>query len=307
MLASASQDQPPESSTSDGSSDSVSGGLPRTPVSTSHPLAMSNLMNFARDDRVACLSASAAASKLKDHGVEVVKGDAGDKASLVSAVRGSEAIFAMTVPVISLANAEGAPDEITQGKNIVDAAKEAGVKFLVFTSLPDLSKLSGGKYKDIPPHDDKQIVHEHLKSSGLPHAILYLGGFAENFWKWNFLRKTPTGFNISIPNYSPTSLQCFTWVEHDVSESSLAVLKSYTDPSKNLPGKTFPVVTGIMTYSDLAAMTARVTFTSIPTSGIPTLDRMFAARSEHNELVALGAKFGTMEEFMGIEVKKRFT
>ncbi|KAJ7845627.1 hypothetical protein B0H14DRAFT_2774114 [Mycena olivaceomarginata] len=63
MLASASQDQPPESSTSDGSSDSVSGGLLRTPVSTSHPLAMSNLMNFARDDRVACLSASGGGAK----------------------------------------------------------------------------------------------------------------------------------------------------------------------------------------------------------------------------------------------------
>ncbi|KAJ7717607.1 hypothetical protein B0H14DRAFT_3170902 [Mycena olivaceomarginata] len=63
MLASASQDQPPESSASDGSSDSVSGGLPRTPVSTSHPLAMSNLMNFAGYDRVACLSASGGGAK----------------------------------------------------------------------------------------------------------------------------------------------------------------------------------------------------------------------------------------------------
>ena len=35
--------------------------------------------------------------KLKERGVEVVKGDFGDKASLVDALRGSEAVFAVCV------------------------------------------------------------------------------------------------------------------------------------------------------------------------------------------------------------------
>jgi len=75
-----------------------------------------------------------------------------------------------------------------------------------------------------------------------------------------------------------------------------------------------------------------VTFTNVATSGVPVLDELvsalkmailrvllsfqFAAHSEYNglytetpvpnpDLVALGAKFGTMEEFME-EVKKHF-
>jgi hypothetical protein len=71
------------------------------------------------------------------------------------------------------------------------------------------------------------------------------------------LKKTDTGFTISVPKYSPTSLQAFSWVGHDVGQSALALLKNYTDPSKNVSGKVYPVVTAQMTFPDLAAMIAK--------------------------------------------------
>ncbi|KAF7364729.1 NmrA domain-containing protein [Mycena venus] len=265
---------------------------------------------------------SEASLKLKKQGVEVVKADSGDKASLLSALRGAEAIFAVTVPIFGPPGLAGGPSEITQGKNMIDAAKEAGAKFFVFSSLPSVNRVSGGKYSTVQHYDDKEIIEEYLKSSGLAHASLHLGGFTENLWIRNVLKKTPSGFNISIPKYSPTALQAFTWVGHDVSESTLAMLKSYTDPSKNISGKSYPVITATMSYTDLAAMIAKalkveVTFTSKASSGSATFDEMFAALAEYNglytstpvpnpDLVALGAKFGTMEEFMETEVKKRF-
>ncbi|KAJ7765277.1 NmrA-like domain-containing protein [Mycena metata] len=181
---------------------------------------------------------SEASLKLKERGVEVVQGDSADKASLVSALRRSEAVFAVTSP--------GATSELTQGKNIIDAAKEADVKFLVFSSLPSLSKLSSGKY-NIPSYDDKAEVEVYLKASGLPNASLLLGGFAENFWKLNFLKKTSTGFNITLPKYSPTAVSAFTWIGHDLGEAALAVLKNYEDPSKEVSGKSYPVVTAQLT------------------------------------------------------------
>ncbi|KAJ7110578.1 hypothetical protein C8R44DRAFT_633913 [Mycena epipterygia] len=263
---------------------------------------------------------SDASLKLKERGVQVFMGDSGDKASLVSALRGSEAVFA--VCVIPHLTSPG-PSEVTQGQNMVDAAKEAGVKFFIFSSLPDTNKLSGGKYKNVSPYEDKQVIEEYLKASGLAYASLLLGYFAENFWTHHALglKKTLTGFNISVPQYNPASLQAFSWIGHDLSASALALLKCYTDPSKNVSGKSYPVVTANMTYPDLAAMAAKalgveVTFTSVATSGIPMLDEMFAANSDYNgfymdtpvpnpDLVALGAKFGTMEEFME-EVKKHF-
>ncbi|KAJ7185264.1 hypothetical protein C8R46DRAFT_375565 [Mycena filopes] len=255
---------------------------------------------------------SAPALKLKERGVEVVQADRGDKASLVNALRGSEAVFAMTSP--------GKTSEVTQGQTMIDAAKEAGVKFFLFSSLPSLKELSGGKY-NVPSFDEKAEIEVYLKSSGLPSASLLLGGFAENFWTRNFLKKTPTGFNITLPKYSPETVTAFTWIERDLGEAALAVLKSYADPTKNVLGRAYPVVTAQLTYPALAAMTAEalgveVTFTSIPSSGIPPLDELCEARSQYElyaatpvpnpDLVALGAKFGTMEEFMEMEVKKRY-
>ncbi|KAF7345252.1 NmrA domain-containing protein [Mycena sanguinolenta] len=266
---------------------------------------------------------SEASLKLKARGVEVTKGDTGDKASLVAALRGSEAVFALTVPVIPELNRTTGPDEIVQGKNIVDAAKEVGVKFFLFTSLPDVSKLSGGKYaNNLPIHSDKQVVQEYLKSSGLNHVVFYLGGFAENFFGNHFLRKTSTGFNISIPKYSPDAQANFTWISRDLAAASLAVFKSYTDPSKDISGRVYPVITATMTLPELATMLAQalgveVTFTPVSSCGIPVLDNMFEVRSESNglytetpvpnpELFALGANFGTMDEFIDKEFKKHF-
>ncbi|KAJ6453069.1 NAD(P)-binding protein [Mycena sanguinolenta] len=263
---------------------------------------------------------SEASLRLKERGVEVFKANSSDRASLVNALRGSEAVFAVTVPSFGPPSLEGSPSEITQGKNIVDAAKQADVKFFVFSSLPSLSKLSGGKYK-VQHYDDKKVIEDYLKESGLPHAFLHLGAFTENLWRRKLLKETPTGFNISIP-YSPTALQAFTWVEHDVSESALALFKSYTDTFKAVSGKSYPIVTAMMSFPELAAMIAKsiavdVTFTSVASAGNAQFDDMFAALAEYNglytstpvpnpDLIALGAKFGTMEEFMEKEVKKRF-
>ncbi|KAJ7785256.1 hypothetical protein DFH07DRAFT_948329 [Mycena maculata] len=244
-------------------------------------------------------------------GVQVVEGDSSDKASLVCALQGSEAVFAITVPLLPPVVTSG-PSELTQGKNMVDALKEAGVKFFVFSSLPDMTKLSGGKYTKASPAD----------ASSLAHTSLLLGAFLENLWLVrDELKKTSTGFELSTIIYGPTSLQSFTWIEHDLGESVLALLKSYTDPSKSISGKSYPVATSKMTYPNLAAMISKalgvpVTFTSLATSGIPSVDELFTVFAEYDgiytapipnpDLVALGAKFGTMEQFMETEVKRRY-
>ncbi|KAJ7133489.1 hypothetical protein C8R44DRAFT_829313 [Mycena epipterygia] len=242
---------------------------------------------------------SEAALKLKERGVEVVKGDSLDKASLVSALRGSEAVFAVH------------PSELTQGKNMVDAVNEVG--------------LSGGKYKNVLHYDQKDIVEKYLKSSGLANASLLLGGFLENYWKYiRVLKKTAAGYDVAVPNYSVTDRQAFSWVERNVPAAVLALLKNYTDTSKNISGKSYPIVNANMPYAELAAMTGQalgveVTFTTAPPIGIgfPAVDEMNAAYAEYSglytatpvpnpDLVALGVKFRTIEEFLETEVKPRF-
>ncbi|KAJ6544278.1 hypothetical protein B0H19DRAFT_1309580 [Mycena capillaripes] len=263
---------------------------------------------------------SEACKKLKARGVEVVKGDALDKASLVGALRGSEAVFGVTIPVF-LPNMED-KNEIVQGTNMVDAAKEVGVKFFIFTSLPSLEKLSGGKYTNVMHCEHKVAVQEYLKSSGLTHASLLLPAFLENFWTRGILKKTATGYDISIPKFKSTDRQSFAWISRDLPAATLALLKNYTDPSKQINGKAYPVVSATLPVGEVAALTAKalgveVTFTTAPPTGMAPLDEMFSALAEYSglytatpvpnpDLLALGMKFSTIEEFLEVEVKARF-
>ncbi|KAJ7017907.1 NAD(P)-binding protein [Mycena alexandri] len=258
--------------------------------------------------------------KLKAQGVEVVKGDTLDKDSLVAALRGSEAVFGITVPIHPVkAEGEG-PNEIVQGKNMVDAAKEVGVKFFIFSSGPDISKLTGGKYKNLLVTEQKLVVDEYLKSSGLPHTSLLPGTFLENFWKciWR-PAETAKGFDIAVPIFSPTDTNSFTWIGRDYPATVLALLKNYEDPSKNILGRSYQVVNASITYPEVAAMASKalgveVTFTSLPTSGVAYRDEIFKCLVEygglytarHPDLVALGVEFRSVQEFMDTELKSRF-
>ncbi|KAJ7111470.1 hypothetical protein C8R44DRAFT_633074 [Mycena epipterygia] len=290
---------------------------------------------------------SDAAMKLKARGVEIVQADLYDKASLVSALRGSEAVFGVSVPA-EVTSAPAAATEYEQGKNMVDAAKEADVKFFVFSSLPSLAKMSGGKLLGIHlfegklPIDlrhnmhsqgpaDKARIQKYLESSDIPNVTLLLGGFLENLWKvltrnssHNFgaLKKTPTGkFEIAIPNYRATAKASLTWVGRNVGQSVLVLLKSYTDPSKSVVGKVYPILSTMDSYPALATLISKVlgvevTFTGAP-SGTAIVDDMYAVISANNglypdapalnpDLVALGVKFGTIEEFLEEEIKPRY-
>ncbi|KAJ7069253.1 NAD(P)-binding protein [Mycena amicta] len=268
--------------------------------------------------------ASKALAALGAH-VQVVKADTLDKASLVNALKGSEAVFAMTAPIFPPDLSEGGANELTTGKNIVDAAKEVGVKFFVWTGMPSIARISGGKYSGVFYYDQKELVEKYLQASGIPNATLYLGAFLENLWKFGNLKKTDTGYDIAIAKYKPGELQAFTWVDRDIPQATLVLLKSYTDPAKlaQINGRSYPVVNALLSYSEFAerigkTIGAPVTFTTLPTTGVPPMDEMFSAHAEYSGLftdtpvpnpglAALGVKLGTMEEFLEEEVKKRFT
>ena len=91
--------------------------------------------------------------------------------SLESALRGVNVVFAMTTPFQS--NHE---NEVTQGINIVDAAKVAGVSHLVFSSVASANKNTG-----IPHFETKYKVEQHIVRSGIPYTIIGPTAFMENF------------------------------------------------------------------------------------------------------------------------------
>ncbi|KAJ8125414.1 hypothetical protein O1611_g8225 [Lasiodiplodia mahajangana] len=76
------------------------------------------------------------AKKLISQGAEVVAADLNDKASLIKAIQGSDTVFAVTNYWEKL----DMKLEEQQGRNIADAAKETGVKHLIWSSLLDIEK-----------------------------------------------------------------------------------------------------------------------------------------------------------------------
>jgi uncharacterized protein YbjT (DUF2867 family) len=76
------------------------------------------------------------AMELTSQGVEMVRADLSSKDSILEAIRGSDAVFGVTNYW-----EKGTMDyEVMQGKNLADAAKEAGISHLIWSSLPFVSK-----------------------------------------------------------------------------------------------------------------------------------------------------------------------
>ncbi|KAF7360735.1 NmrA domain-containing protein [Mycena venus] len=264
---------------------------------------------------------SDASKALAAKGVEVVAADLFDKESLKKAVRGSEAVFGVTNfwdPSVFPADETG-KGEITQGKNLVDAAKEVGVKFFIWSSLPNVAKESNGLYKHVYHYDNKAAIDEYLKASGVPYAVLQTFWFGENLWKLGSLTKTDTGYIIPVPKYGPDDIQSATWVGKDLGPSAVALLKNYTDGSKGVVGKVYPVVSLRFTYTELAAAIAiaikkEVKFVPVETAGNAEIDEMFLFQakvpvktpSPNPDLVALGVKFASLSDFVQKEIVPRF-
>ncbi|KAK7181672.1 hypothetical protein DPSP01_013199 [Paraphaeosphaeria sporulosa] len=109
---------------------------------------------------------SDAAKKLSDSGVEVVKADGWDKDSLISAFRGSWAVFVNTNSDDKVfEDPSETRTEVDLGKIIVDAAVEAGVEVFVYSGFNSAREITGGKL-GVEAFDDKNAIWEYAKSGG---------------------------------------------------------------------------------------------------------------------------------------------
>ena len=89
---------------------------------------------------------------------EVVKGDLTDLASLTEAFKTAHGVFVVT-------NFWEGADEIAQGKIAIQAAKDAGVNHFIWSTLPNVEKISNGKF-DVPHFTGKAKVDELVKNAG---------------------------------------------------------------------------------------------------------------------------------------------
>ncbi|NMO18177.1 NmrA/HSCARG family protein [Pyxidicoccus fallax] len=114
---------------------------------------------------------SPAAEELRTLGARLAVGNLDDVDSIVQAARGMDAMYAMTTPFEA-----GMEAEVHQGLNQADAARLAGVRHFIFSSVAGADRVTG-----IPHFDTKHRVELHVRRSGLPYTILGPTFFMENF------------------------------------------------------------------------------------------------------------------------------
>lgn len=100
-----------------------------------------------------------AAQELVRQGVDVVRADLDEPASLRAAIRGSYGVFAVTNFWETMDGAK----ETQQGRNITDASISEKVTHLVFSVLPSVSKLTGGALR-VPHFDSKAAISDYAES-----------------------------------------------------------------------------------------------------------------------------------------------
>jgi uncharacterized protein YbjT (DUF2867 family) len=89
--------------------------------------------------------------------------------ALLPIFQGAYGVFSVQNPILS-----GVEGEINQGKNVAEAARQAGVQHLVYSSAGP-----GVPGTGVPSWETKQVIAGYIRSLGIPHTIVRPMAFME--------------------------------------------------------------------------------------------------------------------------------
>ena len=130
---------------------------------------------------------------LVGHGIEVVKGDLEDTASLGRAVEDVDGVYSVQDW------SGGAETEIRQGINLANAANREAVSQFVYSSVASADRNTG-----IPHFDSKFRIEEHIRGLGLPYTMVRPVFFMEN---WLQMKQQVESGTIALPLSPDRTLQ----------------------------------------------------------------------------------------------------
>jgi len=129
-----------------------------------------------------------AAKAVEALGAELVTGDLHDRGSVIRAAEGARAVFSVQMPALN-GDSFDFDGEVTQGVNLVEGAKAAGVPQFVHTSVTGAGRhteapgWAEGRWASMEPVlGAKSAVQDRVRAAGFPHwTLLKPGFFMENF------------------------------------------------------------------------------------------------------------------------------
>ncbi|OAR05929.1 hypothetical protein LLEC1_06921 [Akanthomyces lecanii] len=135
-----------------------------------------------------------AAKALADQGVEVVEADMSSVDAAAPAVNGAHTVFLVT----NFWETASADTEFAQGKAVTDAAKAAGVKHIIASTLINVTEASKGRLTGVTHFDSKAKIEQYIRQSGIPATFFMPGFYMENFL--GMIKKNEDGaYALTLP------------------------------------------------------------------------------------------------------------
>ncbi|NKM73027.1 NmrA/HSCARG family protein [Rhizobium laguerreae] len=190
------------------------------------------------------------ALRLEELGAEIVTVplQLGLQKDLVAAFKGADGAFLMTPPI--------APPETIEaplGRQLADAAVEAGVGHIVFSTLENVDKITGGT-KYAPHFTDKARVADHIGGLPISHSFVMLAFFYTNLLEYYVPRME--GDTLLLPVYLPEDFRA-PFVD-PLTATGPVVLEIFSNPER-YNGKTLPIVGDIISPREMVETFQRVT------------------------------------------------
>lgn len=185
--------------------------------------------------RAASRSATGAkAQELAAKGVEVVTANQHDEQAVAKAMEGVYAVFAVT----QFWDPENQGQEEALGTKLVKAAKAAGVTHFIWSSLPDVEKITKGKWQ-VPHFTDKAKVAAAVKEQGFQHTtFINAAAYYSNFKQFFAPRKADDGTLVFTLPLQPESM----YAAFDTDDMGIGVLAALMHPQQWGSGQAIAMV-----------------------------------------------------------------
>jgi uncharacterized protein YbjT (DUF2867 family) len=146
-----------------------------------------------------------------------------------------------------------ATHEVELGKQLADAAVEAGVRHVIFSSLENVDTITGGKM--FAPHfTDKAKIEEYIRTLPITSSFIYMAFFYTNLIE--FYPPAMKGDTMVFPIYLPKDFRA-PFVD-PLTATGPAVLEIFSDPGQ-YAGKSLPVIGDMISPQEMVDTFIRVT------------------------------------------------
>ncbi len=190
------------------------------------------------------------AQRLVEQGVELISIplNLGYKEDFAKAFHGSQGVFMMTPGI-----APPQTHELELGIELADAAIEAGVQHVIFSSLENVDKITEGK-KFAPHFTDKAKIEEYIRTLPITSSFIYMAFFYTNIME--FYPPRLDGDTLVFPIYLPKDFRA-PFVD-PLTATGPAVLEIFSHP-EHYAGKSLPVISDIISPQEMVDTFVRVT------------------------------------------------